>query len=76
MALTKVTMGLLSGLAAKVRDIMKDHSNINLGEAQAAAGEIYRIMGSAASDNGAVLSADILPSGATMPSIRIDIRGK
>jgi hypothetical protein len=39
-------------------------------------GEIYCIMGSAASNSGAVLSADILPSGATMPSIRIDIRGK
>lgn len=40
------------------------------------ADEIYRVRGSAASDNGAVLSADILPSGVTMPSIRLDIRGR
>jgi len=44
MALTKVTMGLLKGLAARVLDIMKDHSNINLGEAKTATGTFVDFM--------------------------------
>jgi hypothetical protein len=38
MGLTKVTMGLLGGLVAKVQEIMQNHSNIFLATAKAATG--------------------------------------
>ena len=71
MGLTKVTMGLLSGLAAKVLDIMKDHSNINLGEAKAATGTFIDFSIPAGVKRITVMFNGVSTSGTSAPRIQL-----
>ena len=70
MALTKVTMGLLGGLVAKVQEIMRDY-NIVLGEAKAATGTFVDFDIPAGVKRITVMLDGVSTNGSSTPSVQI-----